>query len=373
MRLFFAGDVVLADGCAKEDLLSKELKTKVGGVNIVCCNFEAPVADGLRKQKKVGPNNVNAVGTVSLLSGAGFNLATLANNHIFDFGCEGMHNTIQMLEDSGIHTVGAGLARDTIHAPYIADDGECKVGIINVAENGFGCAVDVDDEYGYAYIYDKGLEERISRLKAACEAVIVVCHAGAEGWDFPLPEWRQTYQSLIDMGADAVIAHHPHVPQGYEVYQGKPIFYSLGNFAFDKGNGPQCPESYCVVLDIGRGMRSFEVIPTIFRDGRVECNHSDSFAEHLKQCCLLLQDEEAYRSEVNRKCLEGYKYYQRCYGKVVCAYRGGFRERMKGVVKRYIMGISFQDIWLYHNIAIETHLYVCRRAARLRLKEENIL
>ena len=372
MKLFFAGDVVLADGCANQEILSERLKIVVGGVDVACCNFEAPVAEGMKKKKKVGPNNKNAITTVPILAHAGFNLVTLANNHIFDFGCDGMQNTIQTLNLNGIHTVGAGCSNDIIDAPYIADDGNCTVAIINVAENGFGCAAEDSDSYGYAYVYAKNLKERIAALKEACKAVIVVCHAGAEMWDIPLPEWRETYRELIDVGADAVVAHHPHVPQGYEKYNNRYIFYSLGNFAFDKGRGPTRPESYTVLITVEDNIKC-EIIPTIFKNGIVDVNDSVEFREHLDWCSSLISDEKTYMEEINKKCLESYEYYKNCYGKAAVCYRGSVKERLKGIVKRYFMRQSFQDIWLYHNISIETHLYVCRRAVRLLLKEKEIL
>ena len=63
-------------------------------------------------------------------------------------------------------------------------------------------------------------------------------HDGIEYIDIPLPEQRERYRDFVDYGADGVFVHHPHVPQGWEVYKGRPIFYSLGNFFFNSKNTP---------------------------------------------------------------------------------------------------------------------------------------
>ena len=86
------------------------------------------------------------------------------------------------------------------------------------------------------HIYNKSVENMIREYRSNCDLLIMICHTGMEGWNIPLPEWRDLYKHFIDIGTDIVIAHHPHVAQGWENYNGGHIFYSLGNFAFNKGN-----------------------------------------------------------------------------------------------------------------------------------------
>ena len=372
-RLFFTGDIVLSNYNENSNFLSEGLQNIIRQCDIVCCNYEAPTGTSLFPKKKIGPNNKNAIGTATMLKDAGFNLAALSNNHIFDFGIEGIESTLTILHNAGIDTVGAGLNSEEIVRPYIFEGVDCKIGVINLCENGFGCCVDKDDTYGYAYIYEENVKKRLIELKKRCDIVFVVCHAGAEMWSLPLPEWRTTYKKLIDWGADAIIAHHPHVPQGYEEYKGKVIFYSLGNFAFDKGSGVIQPSSICVLFTIDNLNISYEVIPTVFENGVVNICHNYEFSKYLSDCCNILKDNDRYMREVNKKCIETYKSYREAYRKVVVQYRGGLKEWVKGIVKKYLMRINFQDIWLYHNLNIETHLYICKRATRLLLKEKNIL
>ena len=94
--------------------------------------------------------------------------------------------------------------------------------------------------------------------------LIVQVHAGVELLDVPIPEWRAKYRQLIDLGADVVIAHHPHVMQGIEEYKGKLICYSLGNFYFDyPSNHPQWNTGAMLTLDFQHKQRvgyDFQVI-----------------------------------------------------------------------------------------------------------------
>ena len=77
------------------------------------------------------------------------------------------------------------------------------------------------------------IEENIKRIKATCRWCIMVAHGGEEFTSLPTPYTRDRYLSYLDMGADIIVCHHPHVPMNYETFPGKAIFYSLGNFIFD--------------------------------------------------------------------------------------------------------------------------------------------
>jgi hypothetical protein len=100
------------------------------------------------------------------------------------------------------------------------------------------------------------------------DAVIVFLHAGCEQVLFPSPAMQRRCRELVDAGAAAVIAHHPHVPQGIELWRGRPIAYSLGNFLFDWPEPePECDSSFLLELSLGRsGVVELAVHP--FRKSR---------------------------------------------------------------------------------------------------------
>ncbi len=160
-----------------------------------------------------------------------FDAATLGNNHVLDFGVESFEKTLRALDERGVKRVGAGMNAAEATRPLILDVKGVKIGIVSFTE-GHDLSAATADRPG-VFGWDLALaEQRIAELKPRCDAVIAIPHAGAEYVPYP-PEYIQNaYRRLVDAGADAVVAHHPHVPQGIEFRSGAPIFYSLGNYVF---------------------------------------------------------------------------------------------------------------------------------------------
>lgn len=376
VKIFFAGDFLVSNETNKDIIISGRLQKMIDECDITCCNFEGPlVLEEQNKMKKIGPNIKNNIKNIEKLINSRFNLFCLANNHIFDYGRNGIENTINYLKNKEIDFIGADINQDGIYKEYERVINGIKIGIINVAENGFGAAVE-DEEYGYAYMLHSKVFENIKTIRETVDVLIMVVHAGAEHWNVPLPEIRNLYKNYIDLGVDLVIGHHPHVPQGIEEYKNGLIFYSLGNFAFDMGNGPQNENTYSVVINIDENKKiTYEIVPTIFANDVIDIDYTEKniLVNQINENNNILLDEKVYMELINKKCLELYKYYQKSYARIFCIYKGSFKERIKGFIKKYMIREKFQDIWLYHNINIETHLWICKRASRLLLKEKNIL
>jgi len=164
------------------------------------------------------------------LTAVPFDVACLANNHVFDYGLSGFRETLAVLHRRGIRTVGAGLSPAEARAPLTLDVRGTKVTIVNFGEgedltaagNGAGvCGWEIDR-----------LIPLIRKFKKRGDLVIAVGHAGLEYVPFPPPYVVEAFRALSDAGADLVVGHHPHVPQGLEKRSGRLIAYSLGNFVF---------------------------------------------------------------------------------------------------------------------------------------------
>lgn len=166
------------------------------------------------------------------LAGANLRMLNLANNHILDYGFEGLKNTIRFLSNAGIRHFGAGLdAASAYREAVFEKDG------ISVAFIGFSATF--PEEYwasdstgGTAFPYEKELRISVERCVGTYDFVAVSFHWSAEKLEYPKDYQIDLAHTCIDLGADLVVGHHPHVAQGIEVYHGVPIFYSLGNFAF---------------------------------------------------------------------------------------------------------------------------------------------
>lgn len=196
-------------------------------------NFEFAITDGSYKPIiKRGPNLQCKENVVKVLKNAGFGLATFANNHSFDFGSEGLRKSIDVCHKNGLDTVGAGEnLQEAENVFYKKIKGE-TLAVINCCEHEF--SVTTGDFPGANPLNPIRQFYKISEARKNADYVVVIVHGGHEMFQLPSPRMQELYRYFIDVGADAVINHHQHCYSGYEIHQGKPIFYGLGNFCFDE-------------------------------------------------------------------------------------------------------------------------------------------
>lgn len=204
---------------------------------------------------------------VSVPADLGVDLVTLANNHMLDFGRGPLTETLAALDGAGIAHVGAGedleaakaLATFEIEGKTLGFLGASRV----IPEASWNAS---RYNSGVFTTYDASqLVEEIKKAKESCDFVAVLVHWGIERNTLPEDYQKTLARQYIDAGADAVIGSHPHVLQGIEYYQGKPIFYSLGNFIF--GNGSY--ESIVAELTLTEGEARVRVIPCASEGNRM--------------------------------------------------------------------------------------------------------
>ena len=167
---------------------------------------------------------------VAGLKAVPFDVACLANNHVLDCGVAGLRETLRVLARAGMKTVGAGLTDAQALSPLSLRVNGQAIHIINISEG-----EDLTASTGGPGVFgwDIPLAAAQARaLKKIGGVVIVVAHCGLEYVPFPPPYVVAAFRALVEAGADCVIGHHPHVPQGIEWWCGRPIIYSLGNFVF---------------------------------------------------------------------------------------------------------------------------------------------
>lgn len=157
----------------------------------------------------------------------------IGNNHTMDAGREGLISTRKIAADMGCLTIGAGLNETEASQPIYLDEagGIGMFGVAYMAE----CIPATDTEPGI-FRWDNldRIAERIAEVKSKCRWCVIVAHGGEEFTTLPSPYTRDRYLKYLELGADVVVGHHPHVPENYELFDdGKAIFYSLGNFIFD--------------------------------------------------------------------------------------------------------------------------------------------
>jgi poly-gamma-glutamate capsule biosynthesis protein CapA/YwtB (metallophosphatase superfamily) len=164
------------------------------------------------------------------LTAVPFDVACLANNHVFDYGHRGFAETLAVLRRQGVRAVGAGLTFDEAVAPLSLTVKGTRVTVVNFSEG-----EDLTASTGGAGVCGWEIERlagTVRRAKKQGDFVIAIGHAGLEYIPFPPPYVVRAFRALADAGADVVVGHHPHVPQGLERRPRQLIAYSLGNFVF---------------------------------------------------------------------------------------------------------------------------------------------
>lgn len=176
---------------------------------------------------------------VSLLEAFGADIASLANNHVYDYGADALLDTITTLENAGISTVGAG--------KNIEEAKKAQFVVANGKKIGFVSATEIEKYYKYtkeATATEPGVLKTldpetflsvIKEVDSQCDYVIVYVHWGIEGWNQYSTGQRDLAAQFIEAGADVIIGGHPHRLQGVQFIEQVPVAYSLGNFWFSTG------------------------------------------------------------------------------------------------------------------------------------------
>lgn len=314
VSIFFAGDF-----CSKPSTslisVDENLKSIIKESDISIVNFEVPLKPENTELPKVSYERFYQNDDVpSFLKSLGFNLFSVANNHLLDWGNEGYKKTTNELNDCYF---GAG-TYDDAYKVKVQEINGLKIGFLAVcyAARG-GVFDDIYETEGLscAYMNDLKVNHIIIEAKKNLDYLFILPHAGIEYTDAPIPELIARYKDYIDYGADGVIASHPHCPQGWEVYKDKPIFYSLGNFFFNSKNSSdyvaKCPHWYkglCVKLKLFNGKISYEVINTRnIKNRQIVIDNSVETENHNKYICDLIKNKEKYdnylKKILSKRCI----------------------------------------------------------------------
>ena len=236
--------------------------------DVLLVNFENPVTTSSYAVKGDVPLKADPKYTY-LLSGANdVVVASQANNHALDYGEAGLNESIRNLKEAGIYVIGAGMNSAEASQPVVIESGDRKITILNYMDaDNFAEYRGVMDpatanSSGYS-AYDSELAERqIQEARENGSSIIIAyLHYGNEYSRSPNDNQVKISHELINDGADIVIGSHAHVTQGVEMYNGKPIFYNLGNFIFDQSN-PATHISYFLNLDLVEDNCTVTLYPT---------------------------------------------------------------------------------------------------------------
>ncbi len=224
------------------------------------------------------------------LANLGLGLANLSNNHILDHGEAGLENTLKLLQENNIATVGAGNNLATARRPFVREIGSFRLGVMGVAAHEFSIAT--TNSWGANPLDLRLVIPDLIRLREEVDYLIILIHAGIEGYPYPSPGLRATCRLLVDLGARCIVCQHSHRAGCFESYNNGLIVYGQGNLLFDI-MPPLEKDFYrgflvqlCICEDTKS--HSFDIIPFVQSEKlpglhRMERNEEEKFVEALHQ------------------------------------------------------------------------------------------
>ena len=235
--IVFTGDIGFDRYMAKkwedERLLSEEVLDFFHSADHVCANVEGALIDAVDDGSRgIFFHSMDPAAT-KVLQKIRADIWSIGNNHATDAGREGIISTRRIAAELGCRTMGAGMNEVEASEPvYLEKAGGIGMFCVSYMAE---CIPATATEPGIFRWDDLAyIGERIAQIKAKCRWCVVVAHGGEEFTSLPSPYTRDRYLRFLELGADVVVGHHPHVPENYEAFDnGKAIFYSLGNFIFD--------------------------------------------------------------------------------------------------------------------------------------------
>ncbi len=278
------GDLMLSRGVAramKEKGLSypfEKVASQLQTADLTFGNLETSLSDRGTPIPGKGIWFRSDPAAAKVLKDVGYDVLSVANNHILDYDSDALLDTLKALREQGIDPVGGGKDLDDASRWVTKDIKGQKIAFIAATE-----MADIFWTYEYPRTFEatadlpgvlkfdaEQLAQMIAPMKEEVEGkgmVVTSLHWGVEYSDYPEAYQRDAAHKLVDAGSKLVIGHHPHCLQGVEVYNGSFIAYSLGNFVFDKQRRAKCQETLLVEMSFsGDELQKVELYPIMIID-----------------------------------------------------------------------------------------------------------
>lgn len=274
IKLMFVGDIMLdrgvessvfGNGEGEFSFLFEKCIEVLKKPDILFGNLESVISDkgvkvGSRHSFRAQPEAING------LTGAGFDIVSVANNHIFDYSRVAMEDSFTCLREAGVKITGGGFSCDEACSPTTIERKGVKVAFLAYTELAAKHWLAGEERSGICFLKEDNLSSGLEKA-AIADIVVVSIHFGDEYQKEPTSQQKYWARSAIDKGADLVIGHHPHVVQPVEHYNNGFIAYSLGNFIFDQSFSEETIKGLLVEVEANRqGVERIKLYRTRLND-----------------------------------------------------------------------------------------------------------
>lgn len=285
MKIIIGADIVATDSNRQlfidgnvNAIVGEEIKKILENADFRVFNLEMALVDGATPIKKCGPNICAPTACINGIKALSADLLCIANNHVMDFGYDGLVSTMQTIDNEGIARIGAGLNKDDAEKSFIFEKDGKKICFYNCCEHEFSWV----EDYGFGCNGFDALEtpDKIKALKEKCDYVIVLYHGGKEHYRYPSPRLRKVCRKLVEKGADLVLCQHTHCVGCEEDFMNGKIVYGQGNFIFVKNPAglDSWFEGFLLSIEIAEKV-NFEYVPFNMTDAGVRLDKSSNILE----------------------------------------------------------------------------------------------
>lgn len=307
IKIVFAGDYHIYGDFDKfikkhslHNVFAENVLNIISQSHLSLFNLEDPITSKKRGIIKYGPHGVGSEESLAAIKKVGFALTTFATNHTYDMGDQGIDDTISACRRHGIDVIGAGLTRNEARKIYYKKIDKYNIAILNFSRVEFNT---VTDDHGGANPLDVIENVRdIKEAKNEADFVFVVVHEGVDVFHLPYPKLVKQMRFYADMGADAILLHHSRIISGYEIYNGTPILYGLGNLVHLSRN-PEEHKGLIAEFSINAKRElGFDLIPIKLDPKEIlvsicEGATKNQAMQEIERLSLIIQDETTLLSE----------------------------------------------------------------------------
>jgi len=269
VRLLAVGDLMLSDNRGTGAMIGKhgpcypfaKIHTTLAAADLRFANLETPLSTRGLVSGKQNPHITFRANPTAIegLRFSGFDVLSLANNHLNDYGEPALLDTLDLLKANGIHSVGAGRNEAEAYQAVIVERKGMRIGFL-----AYSAFANLDTcpasgrQSGIAWFDRHRAIRQIKSLRHEVDIVIVSLHWGMDFTDYPVPFQRKFARALVAAGAHLILGHHPHHLQGIERYRHGAICYSLGDFVFDQADR----DTLLLAVELSKkGVDKVEVLP----------------------------------------------------------------------------------------------------------------